>query len=460
MGANDPLKRYVDSVIGKLPGLVFVKRIDAGSSATVYQVRQGGRDLALKIYVPKFLTGANRAIELRRVAAQEKLSGHDCPTLVGIESAGEIDDTAYLLMEFIPWRPLSRVLSAVPRSAIRSVVAQVAAAAEFLDKRDLVHRDIKPANILIRDDFKAAKLVDLGVVRSTDTIEADATDQGLQRPFVATAQYSSPEYLFRLVEPSAEAWRALTFYQLGAVLHDLIMKEPIFKAAVETENRYAVAMAVYRDLPVIRASDVDADLIALARQCLLKDHESRLRQVSWSRFSGAMVFDAEAARVRLGLKSTAVSAENAGVHPSPLHHALALKNALNTIRDCVSGIIAEDGYPAPTYNSRHENQKCILHLQFILTTTTGEQSDYAFAIELHWVAEAGGAIQVSVGAGLGSEGEATAISSLKPVAVSDPGGIAEDAGGHLRQILSEKMLRYYDAASILLTSGRLGAVEL
>ncbi len=84
------------------------------------------------------------------------------------------------------------------------------------------HRDIKPENVGLSPDMKSAKVLDLGVIRPFDL--SNITDEGDQRYFVGTLQYSPPELLFREEEQSVEAWRAITFYQLGGILHDLLMR--------------------------------------------------------------------------------------------------------------------------------------------------------------------------------------------------------------------------------------------
>lgn len=450
----DPLEKYVGGIQKQVPGLRLVRRVDSGNSATVYQVQINSRDFALKIYDPKYLTGANRAIELRRIAAQKALKGHSCQPLVGIEEADVVGDTAFLLMEYVPWPPLSKRLEEIPRGHIRSIVSKVAHAAEYLESKGLVHRDIKPANILVSDNCEHVRLVDLGVIRPIDSVEVDATDQGVQRPFVATAQYSSPEYLFRLVEPTPEMWRALSYYQLGGVLHDLITREPLFQAAARTENRYALAMAVYREVPVIRSADVEAELVALARQCLLKDHVLRLKQVSWARFAAAPIFDADAARARLGLKSGGTNASASLYSMDARHHALALKRALQSLRDTLSGVIADEGYPAPKYALIVTDDYCYLQLDLQLGVPTGEYSDFAAIVHVAWAGEAGGAIQLSMGAAIGDDREKDALESIRPIAVTDADGMAEDLAGPLRSVLSNELLRYYSAASADLSSGR------
>jgi serine/threonine-protein kinase len=115
----------------------------------------------------------------------------------------------------------------------------------------------------------------------------DGTDHGRKRPFIATAQYSSPEYLFRLDAPSPSLWKALNIYQVGAVLHDLINKKPLFDEEVSLTNRWLLARAVLTKTP--NYPDVDQTRLiaqkALATRCLTKDMETRLRIVSWNDFT-------------------------------------------------------------------------------------------------------------------------------------------------------------------------------
>src|SRR6185503_4141522 len=118
-------------------------------------------------------------------------------------------------------------LKFIPRAKIRQIVDQVTQAAIFLRTRGFCHRDIKAANVFISDDFERCTLLDVSVVRAVHDPVGIGTDHEGQLPVVATARYSPPEYLFRLVDPSPELWHALTVYQLGGLLHDLIMREPL-----------------------------------------------------------------------------------------------------------------------------------------------------------------------------------------------------------------------------------------
>ena len=114
-----------------------------------------------------------------------------------------------------------------------------------------MHRDIKPANIVVDPTISKLKLLDLGVLRLIEHTEGNGTDQAETKRFVATAQYSSPEYLTREELPGAKGFEALNVYQVGAVLHDLIMKAPIFKQEADTQNKYILYKAIITKLPLV-----------------------------------------------------------------------------------------------------------------------------------------------------------------------------------------------------------------
>jgi hypothetical protein len=127
--------------------------------------------------------------------------------------------------------------------------------------------------------------LDLGVLRPVGI--AELTDDETQRHFLGTLRYSPPEYLLREERDDLEGWRAVTFYQLGAVLHDLLMQRRLFGDIIEPYAR--LVQAVERDIPEVRAADVPADLVFLARNCLLKDVKLRLKFVSWKHFEVPLV---------------------------------------------------------------------------------------------------------------------------------------------------------------------------
>jgi serine/threonine-protein kinase len=272
---------------GSRKGYSFENHIDSGGSAAVYKINTPDGCRALKVCNPDLLRGDSGKAEANRIALQTRLIGKPCSNMVETYAV-EIDETCIIEMEYLPWNSLKKSLKEIPEENIHSLILQLIAAVKHLEILGLVHRDIKPENILISQDFKQLKLIDFGVVRDISSFDdqLDLTDHGHKKPFLATAQYSSPEYLFRLVEPSEALWKGLTIYQVGAVLHDLLTKTPIFYDEVQSANRFVLAMAVLRKIPSLDSA-TNPNLIKLKRlssSCLTKNLQARLVLIDWKYF--------------------------------------------------------------------------------------------------------------------------------------------------------------------------------
>ena len=253
------------------------EKLGQGGTAPVFEVDSPDGPRALKIYNRRFSDGKNKEIEKRRIDKQLDLRGHTCTSLVQVFDGGFYEECLFLLMERASGRELEKRLGEVPRNKIRLIVDQIARAVEFLNTKQLCHRDIKAANIFVSEDFNQAKLLDISVIRDIYDPVGVGTDHDGQLPVVATARYSPPEYLFRLEDSGPELWHALNVYQLGALLHDLIMREPLFEIEYKEsfENRYRFAWTVAKKTPIIRAVDVDQDLVFKATRALDKDWRRR-----------------------------------------------------------------------------------------------------------------------------------------------------------------------------------------
>jgi protein kinase-like protein len=261
----------------KGPGWFVGDQLGKGGTAPVFEISSPDGPRALKIYDVDFSTGEKGEIEYKRIELQVALCGHDCASLVQVYDGGRFEDRLYLLMARAPGTELEKRLEDVPRHKIRHIVDQIARAALFLKSKGLCHRDIKSANVFISDDFDHATLLDISVIREIHDLLGMGTDHDGQLPVLATARYAPPEYLFRLLELGPTLWHALNVYQLGALLHDLIMKEPLFQKEYlqSTTNRYRFAWIVATVNPRISAADVDQDLVFTALRSLDKDWERR-----------------------------------------------------------------------------------------------------------------------------------------------------------------------------------------
>lgn len=263
-------------------GFAIEKYIDNGKSAAVFRASKNGLPAAVKIFDDELIERYGDDTQRVRIERELTLVGHSDPNLVKILGGGfdNITKNHFIVMEYLDGPNLKETLPNVPSEFIPKLVEQLASAAKFLESRNLVHRDIKPENIVLLDGCQRLILLDLGVLRPIG--QPGVTDDEGIKAFVGTLQYSSPEFLLRKEDDDLEGWRALTFYQIGGVIHDLLMRRPLFEEFVHPYGR--LVMAIQQEIPVVQSSTAPVYLADLANRCLLKDPKLRSRFVSWQDF--------------------------------------------------------------------------------------------------------------------------------------------------------------------------------
>ena len=319
-------------------GWTIVEYVGHGGSAVVLKSVRDDTTAALKIIDQEIVDKFGRDEQIERVNRERRLIGHNHPNLIQIYDAGVCDRTDFLFvaMELHNGTTLTDVVPDFPIENIGLTISQIAGAAQYLEQLELVHRDIKPDNVVVAEDFSKATLLDLGVLRPISDLDDDITTA---TAFLGTTRYSSPEYLLREgEEESLEGWRALTYYQLGGLLHDMIMHKRLFDDIDAPPPR--LTDAVRYTTPVVEASDVSPHYVGLARSCLQKDWKLRLKLVSWHSFSQT---PAEAVSEVTELEVAARIAERA-----PLGRAAAASQAtgsrrlaLQRVRTGISTLLAQ-----------------------------------------------------------------------------------------------------------------------
>jgi len=164
------------------------------------------RVIAVKLPKPSRLNSTDAFIaEARRVARLKH------PGIVPVHDAGRIDDTYFIVSEFIEAGSLGDQIKDKPPGIHKAIrwLAEIADALEYAHEQGIIHRDIKPPNILI-DHHGRALLADFGIAHSS-------TKTGRFAPSLGTLQYMSPEQL------NGDAIdRRSDIYSLGIVLHELL----------------------------------------------------------------------------------------------------------------------------------------------------------------------------------------------------------------------------------------------
>jgi serine/threonine protein kinase len=193
----------------------LVERITQEELATVYRASHVTLDRPVQVHILRRhdWVSASRFQLAARLAA--RLSH---PNLVPVIDAGHDDRYRdYLVTPQLDARPLGELLGEGPMPPLTAVrvVAQIAAALDYLHTQQVFHRDVQPANILVGQEG-VAYLTNLSLAASPDTPDFSSIDEADY-----LTPYSPPEQ--RLAQ--GEAGAALDVYSLGAVAYHMLSGE-------------------------------------------------------------------------------------------------------------------------------------------------------------------------------------------------------------------------------------------
>ena len=201
------------------------EQIGRGSFAVVYRAEDMllERTVALKVFKPGALPTPDAVLAEARAAA-----ALNDPNVCSIYSVEDSEGVAFIAMEYVAGRPLSRLLEtgslATKEAAkIGHQIAQGMAAAHSLG---IVHGDLKPANVLVTDEG-VVKITDFGLSRrhqlSLDKLETLPRGEATSGQIVGTLGYMSPE------QTRGESLSAASdVFSLGVCLCEMLTGRPTF----------------------------------------------------------------------------------------------------------------------------------------------------------------------------------------------------------------------------------------
>jgi serine/threonine-protein kinase len=239
------------------------RRIGGGGMGDVWQGTDTTlwRTVAVKVLLADLVD--DRAFRERFRREARAIAVMQGPGVVEVYDYGEIEDEdaqlAYLVMEFVDGKPLSRLLGLwgklSPADTMR-VVGGVAEALHVAHTAGIVHRDIKPGNILVRPDGSVV-LVDFGIARVSHNLTLTTTGVVL-----GTVTYMSPEQA-----AGENLTPASDLYSLGVVAHQCLAGSPPFKA----DSPLGVLSAHLRNAPPPLPDEIPQDVAEIVRRTLQKD---------------------------------------------------------------------------------------------------------------------------------------------------------------------------------------------
>ncbi|NUP09505.1 MAG: serine/threonine protein kinase [Polyangiaceae bacterium] len=175
----------------------LIARLGEDNIAELYLARHVLIDRlgAIKVLRPEM--GRDRALRKLFLREAKAVNRINHPNIVEISDYGETEETAYLVMEYVPGEPLTRLLAQGPVGWERAsrIGLQIALALSRAHEMGVIHRDIKPTNVLViqqRGGADIVKLTDFGVAKLLDSHTVVTKTTGLV-PTQLTPGYIAPE---------------------------------------------------------------------------------------------------------------------------------------------------------------------------------------------------------------------------------------------------------------------------
>ncbi len=259
-----------------------------------------GRDLAVKVLLDSH---RDKPDLIRRFVEEAQIGGQlQHPGIVPIYELGTFADRRpFFAMKLVKGRTLSSLLDERPDPAsdlprFLSIFEAVCQTIAYAHARGVIHRDLKPSNIMV-GSFGEVQVMDWGLAkvlpqggafddatagksRSRDTVIATArsgsdTDRSQLGSVLGTPSYMAPEQARGEVDRLDER---CDVFALGSILCELITGEPAFTGRSSGEiQRKASESNLKEAFDRLLSCGADAELIALAKDCLAREVEDRPR---------------------------------------------------------------------------------------------------------------------------------------------------------------------------------------
>jgi serine/threonine protein kinase/tetratricopeptide (TPR) repeat protein len=232
-----------------MPGYDILAELGRGGMGVVYKARD--RRLQRLVALKMVLAGAHAgAVGLARFRAEAEAAAKlTHANIVQIYETGEHEGRPFFSLEFVDGGSLEQRLAGNPTNprAAAELIETLARAMQVAHERGIVHRDLKPANILLArlssqssivrtrgsdsqslppDHWSRAttpKIADFGLAKHLD----DDSSQTKSGTILGTPSYMAPE---QAEGRSRDVGPAADIYALGAILYELLVGRPPFRA--------------------------------------------------------------------------------------------------------------------------------------------------------------------------------------------------------------------------------------
>lgn len=224
---------------GKTLGTVTIANLVArGGMAEVYiGNHQSLGQVAVKVMRGLLDRDSDQLARFQREA--EVVEGLRHPNIVQMFEYNVVDESPFLVMEYVPGPSLAAYLKSLhdnkqrlPIGMVAQLLKSIASALDYAHSKGIVHRDIKPANVLLRSQ---AGVVQLNKPLPQD-VEPVLTDFGLVRLLDSTMHTTAgsvsgtPTYMSPEQARGEKVDKRTDIYSLGIMLYEMLAGAVPFQA--------------------------------------------------------------------------------------------------------------------------------------------------------------------------------------------------------------------------------------
>ena len=256
-------------------------KLGEGGMGVVYKARDTHLDrlVAIKVLPADKLADPSR--KQRFIQEAKAASALNHPNIVTIHDVRVLDETDYMVMEYVAGKTLDELIPAKGLKAAEALryATQIADAMAKAHGAGILHRDLKPSNIMVTEEGRV-KILDFGLAKLLEQADSspdaptrtihELTEEGA---LVGTAAYMSPEQAEgRKVDARSD------IFSFGCVLYKMVTGHRPFAA----DSRLALLNKIVNEdpAPPSQTASVAADLDRLILRCLRKDASRRFQTMA------------------------------------------------------------------------------------------------------------------------------------------------------------------------------------
>ena len=229
-----------------------------GAFGTVYKAWDSQLERFVAIKVPRE-GRVNRDSTKSFLREARSAAGIKHPNVVQVFEVGTIDESFYIVSEYIEGISLSLWLRENPLSVIDAakLMIKICDAVQAAHDSGVIHRDLKPGNILM-DASRAPHVTDFGLAKRDDGGEVTVTQHG---KVLGTPAYMSPEQASgdtRHIDSVSDV------YSLGVIFYQMVSGHRPFEATDSRTLMYRILSEEPRaPRKTVKTIPIDAETICL-----------------------------------------------------------------------------------------------------------------------------------------------------------------------------------------------------